>query len=238
VTGEGRIQRKVHPCPRCGTPVPIKTTGRPAKWCSQKCRRAAYEERRAAARGAIAVEVVDRVQYVEHELDQCLTEVLTSPLACRRVVYRWRQMLRDGELHKDGWRDLIMPIVGLALCDRRQVKGRRPRTPRPTTGARPTRPTRRDHLQPQRVRPRDPLDHLEGGLRPPGVGAPRPPGGSFEHSPRSCLRWSTTTRRSGSRCRSIISWSSQMPSTWPASSEGVHRLWSGAARQRGSVGGT
>lgn len=69
--------------------------GHHAKWCSQKCRRA-------ASRGAIAIEVVDRVKYVEHELDQCLAEVLSSPLACRRAVYRWRQMLRDGQLHQNG----------------------------------------------------------------------------------------------------------------------------------------
>lgn len=37
------------------------------------------------------------------DLDQCLAEVLTSPLMCRRAVYRWRQMLRDGDLHKEGW---------------------------------------------------------------------------------------------------------------------------------------
>jgi endogenous inhibitor of DNA gyrase (YacG/DUF329 family) len=123
VTGEGRIKRPVHPCPRCGEPVPVKVNGRPAKWCSQKCRRAAYEERRAAARGAIAVEVVERVQYVEHDLDQCLTEVLTSPLASRRAVYRWRQMLRDGELHRDGWRDIIAPLLGLAEAINSRAKG-------------------------------------------------------------------------------------------------------------------
>jgi hypothetical protein len=140
VTGEGRIKREVHRCPRCGTPVPVKATGRPAKWCSQSCRRAAYEERRAASRGAIAVEVVDRVQYVEHELDQCLTEVLTSPLACRRAVYRWRQMLRDGQLHQDGWRDLIMPIVGLAYAiDDRAKGGGRERLDLPHVGGRPHR---------------------------------------------------------------------------------------------------
>jgi len=98
-------------------------SGRPAKWCSQKCRRAAYEERRAAARGAIAVEVVERVQYVEHDLDQCLTEVLTSSLASRRAVYRWRQMLRDGELHRDGWRDIIAPLLALAAGSESRARG-------------------------------------------------------------------------------------------------------------------
>ena len=123
MTGEGRIKRHVNVCPRCGEHVPIKTSGRPAKWCSQQCRRAAYEERRAAKRGAIAVEVVEQVKYVEHDVDQCLAEVLTSPLMCRRAVYRWRQMLRDGELHRPGWRDIIAPLLGLAEAIQSRAKG-------------------------------------------------------------------------------------------------------------------
>lgn len=123
MTGEGRIKRHVNVCPRCGEPVPVKTTGRPAKWCSQRCRRAAYEERRAAKRGAIAVEVVEHVKYVEHDLDQCLAEVLTSSLMCRRAVYRWRQMLRDGELHQPGWRELIAPLLGLSEAIEWRAKG-------------------------------------------------------------------------------------------------------------------
>lgn len=123
MTREGRVKRHVNICPRCGEPVPVKETGRPAKWCSQRCRRAAYEERRAAKRGAIAVEVVEQVKYVEHDLDQCLAEVLTSPLMCRRAVYRWRQMLRDGELHRDGWRELIAPLLGLAEAIDWRTKG-------------------------------------------------------------------------------------------------------------------
>lgn len=38
---------------------PARGVGRPREWCSQRCRRAAYEERRAAANGAIAIEQVE-----------------------------------------------------------------------------------------------------------------------------------------------------------------------------------
>lgn len=55
-------------CPRCGSLIPVGGTGRPARWCSQRCRRAAYEERRAAAAGAIAVQVVETVTTTEHGL--------------------------------------------------------------------------------------------------------------------------------------------------------------------------
>jgi len=77
-------------CLRCGAAFVRRPGGRPQKWCSQKCRRAAYEERRAAASGAIAVrEVVREVVRVadeEHDLSQCSTRVIDSPAACRRVL--------------------------------------------------------------------------------------------------------------------------------------------------------
>jgi hypothetical protein len=74
--------------------------GRPPLWCSQRCRRAAYEERRAANNGAIAVRIevkekpVDRI--VERVRVQTTTAaptaadaaaiVLRSPRACRTVL--------------------------------------------------------------------------------------------------------------------------------------------------------
>lgn len=38
-------------CSRSGSPILVRTTERPARWRSQRCRRAAYEDRRAAAAG-------------------------------------------------------------------------------------------------------------------------------------------------------------------------------------------
>lgn len=88
-------------CPRCGKAVERKATGRPSIWCSQACRRAAYEERRAAAQGAIAVEVVDRVETHEHPLGTCVDRTLASPAGCRRVVYELARLGREGVLQSD-----------------------------------------------------------------------------------------------------------------------------------------
>lgn len=88
-------------CPRCGRPVSHKATGRPATWCSQVCRRAAYEERRAAASGAVALQVLDRVDTVEHDLTECMHRVAASPSACRRVLQALTKHARDGVLTKD-----------------------------------------------------------------------------------------------------------------------------------------
>lgn len=49
------------PCPRCGTQTATKARGRPRRWCSDRCRKLASEEHRAAARGAIGLEIRDRI---------------------------------------------------------------------------------------------------------------------------------------------------------------------------------
>lgn len=62
-------------CPRCGENLPpprwTGRGGRPQIWCSQRCRRGAYEERRAAANGAIAV----RVEVIEKPVERIIERV-------------------------------------------------------------------------------------------------------------------------------------------------------------------
>lgn len=91
-------------CPRCGAEIPSSTwpprPGRPSVWCSQQCRRAAYEERRAAKNGAVAVRVevvekaveriVERVRIETRDVPSSPADaaqiVLRSPRACRTVL--------------------------------------------------------------------------------------------------------------------------------------------------------
>src|SRR3954447_21054423 len=68
-------------CLRCGTPWVGRPSGRPRKWCSQACRRAAYEERRAAAAGAISVREVEVSKVTDHDLSTCVKNVADSPTA-------------------------------------------------------------------------------------------------------------------------------------------------------------
>jgi hypothetical protein len=95
---------EVKQCPRCGTALPATSwppkPGRPSVWCSQRCRRAAYEERRAAANGAIGVRVEIVEKPVERIIERVRIEtervpvgpaeaaqiVLASPRACRTVL--------------------------------------------------------------------------------------------------------------------------------------------------------
>lgn len=94
-------QQTARVCPRCGDSVAGGGIGRPATWCSQACRRAAYEERRAATAGAVAVRIVDRVEVVEHELSECVARVIGSPTASRRVLQAMAALAREGTLSSD-----------------------------------------------------------------------------------------------------------------------------------------
>ena len=87
--GNGEAARRPLPrgtCPRCGAAWIGRRSGRPGKWCSQACRRAAYEERRAAAKGAIAVREVEVLRAAEHGLSICVQRVAESPTAVKRLL--------------------------------------------------------------------------------------------------------------------------------------------------------
>ena len=66
IDGEAGAQRPAPdprpPCGCCGAPIPVSIRGRPrtgARYCSPACRRAAWVERRAAARGELRAALLD-----------------------------------------------------------------------------------------------------------------------------------------------------------------------------------
>lgn len=85
-TGEDARPLPRGTCPRCGVAWIGRGSGRPRKWCSQVCRRAAYEERRAAASGTIAVREVEVPRPAEHDLSMCVQRVAASPTAVKRLL--------------------------------------------------------------------------------------------------------------------------------------------------------
>jgi len=107
-------------CPRCRAELPAPAgRGRRRLWCSQACRRAAYEERRAARSGAIGLRVERVVQQVEKPVRyveyrdrivevtppppdpaQAAAIVLTSPRACRVVLDSLTDAVTLGTLHR------------------------------------------------------------------------------------------------------------------------------------------
>jgi len=116
-------------CPRCSEPLPQRWTGRPTKWCSQRCRRAAYEERRAAASGAVALQFVEVAgAEVDHDLSECAQRVAVSPAACRRVLRALTKSARAGNLQYDAkWQGTLEAVAGLADALVNQRSGARRR---------------------------------------------------------------------------------------------------------------
>src|SRR6476620_9629870 len=56
-----RLRGQVVNCGWCGKFVAVPLRGRVPKWCSPACRHRAWEQRRAAASGLAAIEVVEQV---------------------------------------------------------------------------------------------------------------------------------------------------------------------------------
>lgn len=94
-----------------------RPTGRPATWCSDRCKRAAYEERRAGANGAIAVKIVEKVVLQDaHGLRECATRVLESPAACRRVLDHLAELARSDRLRDPKWDATVHSLASLIVA--------------------------------------------------------------------------------------------------------------------------
>ena len=94
-------------------------------WCSQACRRAAYEERRAAACGAIAVTVVERPRIIEHNVTECVARVTDSPAACRRVLQTLTDLAENQTMLTDPkWESTIRAAEKLDAAINRNRRGR------------------------------------------------------------------------------------------------------------------
>lgn len=102
-------------CPRCGATIPVSGAGRPRRWCSDRCRRLAYDERRAARNGAVGIEfrepaqppevveivherVVTREVFRSPTPQEALQIVAASPRACRDILLALATKAAVGEL--------------------------------------------------------------------------------------------------------------------------------------------
>jgi hypothetical protein len=74
---------------------------------------------------AIALQVVERVTAVEHDLDECVKRVLDSPAACRHVLRGLLEPARlaqlDREARWDAVRTQVLHVAG-ALLNRERAR--------------------------------------------------------------------------------------------------------------------
>ena len=83
-------------CGWCGASVTVAARGRVPKWCSATCRHRAWEQRRAAASGLVAVEVVDRPVEVVRTVTKVKRVVVEAPRSMTTGTNRgWAQQLEE-----------------------------------------------------------------------------------------------------------------------------------------------
>ena len=118
--------RDVVTCGWCGTNIKVARVGRMPKWCSPACRHRAWEQRRAAESGLVAVDVVDRPVEVTREVTKAETvPVVVSPT----TVKHWSELLTtladrldQGRIYDRDVSELLPAMSALILAFNRRVR--------------------------------------------------------------------------------------------------------------------
>lgn len=87
-------------CAHCGRSLARwrASTGRPRVYCSDHCRKAAWDVRRKRGTVAVQVKVVERVVVKEHNLAECSRRCCDSPVAASNMLYALLKLVEAGEL--------------------------------------------------------------------------------------------------------------------------------------------
>lgn len=106
-------------CGWCGRQLALAATGRTRKWCSDSCRRRAWETSHAVATGAIGVRVVDRQVEVEVPVEVPVIEQVEVPTHPKGA--EWVEALRALTWQIQGAKpslyDRDLPAIQAALTD-------------------------------------------------------------------------------------------------------------------------
>lgn len=113
-------------CLWCGTEIDVFRVGRVPSWCSNSCRHRAWEQRRAAASGLAARELVER--YVEVEVHVPVTrdievEVLPKGAAWAAALHQLADQIDRGLVYDRDLTALAGALEGaLAALNRRPAR--------------------------------------------------------------------------------------------------------------------
>ena len=110
-------------CGWCGAQIRVARVGRTPKWCSDSCRHRAWEARRAAMSGALAVRVVDRVVEVEravHVIEQVEVPTLPKGPAWAPALRELARQLDAGRVYDRDLGDLVESLDAVLDAVRRR----------------------------------------------------------------------------------------------------------------------
>ena len=114
-----RASRGTVACGWCGATVTVPNRGRIPKWCSAACRHRAWEQRRAAASGRAAIEVVDRPVEVVRTITKVKTVIVEAPIpVAPQTVDEWAGILAEltDRLDRDRIYDRDVPALRPAVA--------------------------------------------------------------------------------------------------------------------------
>lgn len=118
--------RGVVTCGWCGTSIKVARVGRLPKWCSPACRHRAWEQRRAAESGLVAVEVVDRPVEVIREVTRTESiPVVVSPTSAQHwseLLTTLAERLDQGRIYDRDVYELLPAMSALILAFNRRVR--------------------------------------------------------------------------------------------------------------------
>ena len=111
--------RGVVTCGWCGATVQVPRRGRLPKWCSASCRHRAWEQRRAAASGLSAIEVLDRPVEGVRTVTRIKRVVADGPqVATPRSIVEWARLLDElaSRLDRGTIYDRQLPVMRPAVA--------------------------------------------------------------------------------------------------------------------------
>lgn len=118
--------RGVVACGWCGASITVARVGRMPKWCSPACRHRAWEQRRAADSGLVAVEVIDRhVDVVREVVKKETVPVLVSPTSVQHwadLMTTLAERLDQGRIYDRDVSQLLPAMSALILAFNRRVR--------------------------------------------------------------------------------------------------------------------
>lgn len=118
--------RGVVTCGWCGTSIKVARVGRMPKWCSSACRHRAWEQRRAADSGLVAVEVIDRpVEVIREVIKTETVPVVVSPTSTRQwsdLLTALADRLDQGRVYDRDVSELLPAMSSLILAFNRRVR--------------------------------------------------------------------------------------------------------------------
>ena len=106
-------------CAWCGSTTRVPARGRVPKWCSASCRHRAWEQRRAAASGLSAIEVVDRPVEVVRTVTRVKRVVIEPPkVMTPGTVEEWARLLEQlaSRLDRGTIYDRQLPVLRPAVA--------------------------------------------------------------------------------------------------------------------------